>query len=568
MNIGVRSLAPLASILLILSMIPSSPASLETFRRSFGGPSPDMARGIAVAPDGTVYLTGWTDSYGSNPPNLYLSIFRPDNTHHCSVAVDLGGAEIGVAVRPHGGKLYVVGSTSSGSNPPNIIATRFDTSCNLEVLKVIDLGGQETPASIAVEPSSPPNFYVVGSQATFGSVIIKLNATLDVVWAKVYKVIGGDDSANAVEFSGGKVYVTGVAVDLSGDRNVYLSVFNPDGSHAGTKMAATSNIEEGRAIAVRGGEIYVAGTALYPGRGFEVLVARFDTSLNLQWARVVGADTAAEAGNSVTVTATGLIYVVGSTSFFGSQDVLIAALSSTGSYSHAFAAATQGPASNEASSAIARGSCVYAAGQNSNWPMYYVALDAAANTLSMTVSTPTLSIASPTWTTSTPTPSTASFAPSLDSTASPDSDSLYMRFCPDTLLVVSTTTSLATQTTTLALTTTITSTTTAYQIATTTLTSIERVTSVERSTTTTTMRTTETERSTIYQTETATVSTTTTITTVSTSSVTQVKTETTTTTIPFAEPVSTYVLPALLVLVAGLLAATLMSRRRRRLIQY
>ncbi len=567
MKIGVHLLTALVSLLLILTVLPSSPASLETFRRSFGGSSADMARGIAVAPDGTVYLTGWTGSYGSNPPNLYLSIFRPDNTHFCSVAVDLGGAEIGVALRTHGGKLYVVGVTSSGPNPPNIIATRFDTNCNLEILKVMDLGGQETPASIAVEPSSPPNFYVVGSQATMGSVIMKVNSSLDVVWAKVYKVIGGDDRANAVEFSGGKVYVTGVAVS-GGDSNVFLSIFNPDGSHAGTRMAATANIEEGNAIAVKGGEIYVTGTAFYPGRSLEALVARFDTSLNLQWAKVVGTDTADEGGSSVAVTANGLVYVAGSSSFLGSNDVLIAALSNTGTYSHAFAVATQGTAPDEAFSALARGSCVYAAGQNSNWPMYYVALDAEANSLSMTVSTPTPSIASPTWTTSTPTPSTASFAPSLDSTAFPDSDSLYMRFCPDTLLLVTTTTSLATQTTTLALTTTITSTTTAYQIATTTLTSIERVTSVEKSTMTTTMRTTETERSTIYQTETATVSTTTIITTVSTSSVTQVKTETTTTTIPFAEPVSTYVLPALLVLVAGLLAATLMSRRRRRLIQY
>jgi hypothetical protein len=569
LRVGLVGLA-VALAFLMVAALPSVPASLETFRRSYGGAGADVAQGIVVGSDGTIYMTGSTNSYGPNPPNLYLSIFNSDNSHRCSVAVDLGGSEEGSALRLHGGKLYVAGHTSAGSNPPNIVVARLDANCNLEVLKLIDLGGQEVSSSIAVEPSSPPNFYIAGSQTTLGAFILKLDSSLDAVWAKIFKVSSGGDVARAVEFSGGKLYVAGTAVDSLGDTNAFLSLFDPAGNHVGTRLVSSANSDEGIHIAVRGGDVYIAGSTFFPGRNLEALVAKFDTSLNAQWIRVLGTASGNEAGRAVAVTDTGLVYVAGWTSFLGSPDVLLLALSGTGAISHAFAVAAAGPLTDLASSAYARSGCVYAAGQNTNWPLFYVALDAESNPVSMTISSPTPSIASAAAVVSSPTPTLAPFSPSLDSTASPDVDALYLKFCPDTLLVATTTTSTATQTTTLATTITATSTTTAYQIATTTLTSVERVTTTEK--TTTTIFTTQTQVSTVYVTSTSTTvqTTTTAVTSTATSYLTATKSETVTVTYTtlFAEPVSTYVLPALLVLIAGLLAATLITRRRRRLFQY
>jgi len=556
---------------LMVAALPSVPASLETFRRSYGGAGADAAQGIVVGSDGTIYMAGSTNSYGPNPPNLYLSIFNSDNTHRCSVALDFGGSEEGSALRLHGGKLYVAGYTSAGSNPPNILVARFDANCNLEVLKLIDLGGQEVSSSIAVEPSSPPNFYIVGSQTTLGAFILKLDSSLDAVWAKVFKVTSGDDVARAVEFSGGKLYVAGTAFS-PGDTNIFLSLFDSAGNHAGTRLISSANVDEGRHIAVRDGDVYLAGSTFFPGRNREVFAAKFDTNLNAQWMRVLGTASGDEAGRAVAVTDTGVVYVAGWTTFFGSQDVLMVALSGTGAVSHAFAVAAADPLPELASSASARAGCVYVAGQNTNWPLFYVALDVESNLVSMslTISSPTPSIASAAVVVSSPTPTLAPFSPSIDSTASPDVDAFYTKFCPDTLLVATTTTSTATQTTTLATTITYTSTTTAYQIATTTLTSVERVTSTEK--TTTTIFTTQTQVSTVYVTSTSTAvqTTTTAVTSTATSYLTTTKSETVTVTSTtlFAESLSTYVLPALLVLIAGLLSATLITRRRRRLLQY
>jgi hypothetical protein len=60
---------------------------------------------------------GETNSFGPNTPNLFLSIFRLDNSHKCSVAVDLGSGivERGWKVVAYGGNVYVSGDTNYGA---------------------------------------------------------------------------------------------------------------------------------------------------------------------------------------------------------------------------------------------------------------------------------------------------------------------------------------------------------------------------------------------------------------------------------------------------------------------
>jgi hypothetical protein len=83
---------------------------------TFGGSNPDFARGIFVDSN-HIYVVGETNSFGPNTPNLFLSIFRLDNSHKCSVAVDLGSGivERGWKVVAYGGNVYVSGDTNYGA---------------------------------------------------------------------------------------------------------------------------------------------------------------------------------------------------------------------------------------------------------------------------------------------------------------------------------------------------------------------------------------------------------------------------------------------------------------------
>jgi len=79
---------------LVGTQIVAANAEVVTFRRLFGGSNQDFARGIFVDSN-HIYVVGDTESFGPNTPNLFLSIFNLDNSHRCSVAVDLGSFESG-----------------------------------------------------------------------------------------------------------------------------------------------------------------------------------------------------------------------------------------------------------------------------------------------------------------------------------------------------------------------------------------------------------------------------------------------------------------------------------------
>ena len=149
-------------------------------------------------------------------------------------------------------------------------------------------------------------------------------------------------------------------------------------------------------------------------------------------------------------------------------------------------------------------------------------------------------------------------------------DAFYSWFCPDALVVSTTTTSTVLTTSTLSTTVTsvVGSTTTVYDVRTTTITqtSVTTATSSTTTTLTQTATTTRTDTTTLTHSTTysTTYSTTTTLLTTLTHSTTTTLSTTTTSTQYFAEPVTTYVLPALLAVIAALLGASLVVGRGRR----
>jgi hypothetical protein len=61
---------------LALALVTVSALALDLiFERTWGGPSRDEAEGVAAAPDGSVYLTGHTSSFGTGVADGDLDIF-------------------------------------------------------------------------------------------------------------------------------------------------------------------------------------------------------------------------------------------------------------------------------------------------------------------------------------------------------------------------------------------------------------------------------------------------------------------------------------------------------------
>jgi len=548
---------------LIGTQIVAANAAVVTFRQLFGGSNPDFARGIFVDSN-YIYVVGETNSFGPNPPNLFLSIFRLDNSHKCSVAVDLGVIERGWKVVAYGGNVYVSGDTNYGGNP-NVLVVKFDTNCNVLGAAVydIDATNPDLPFGLFIS-SDGSTLYIAGFSTNGAHLLAVRTSDFSVAWAKLFKVTGGGDAANSVTFSGNKLYVTG----RTSTNDLFVSRFDAaSGNHEASKVFTTPQLEEGRDVVVAGGKVYVAGIYDDPVKQREFLFMRLDTNLNLELAKTFGTN-AFDDVSSLSMVG-GLAYAVGMSNYFGSPDAALFAVDpSTGDLSHAFVLARDASVQNAQDSA-STGSCLIYTGFSDNWPAFYGVLDTVtAGTISFTISSPSPSIATPSVTPAFPTPTATGFAPTFNTPAA--GDAFYSWFCPDALVVSTTTTSTVLTTSTLSTTVTsvVGSTTTVYDVRTTTITQTSITTTTSSTTTTLTQTATTTRTDTTTLTQSTTYSTTTTLLTTLTHSTTTTLSTTTTSTQYFAEPVTTYVLPALLAVIAALLGASLVVGRRRRALPY
>jgi hypothetical protein len=520
------------------TQIVAANAAIVTFRQLFGGPLPDWALGIFVDSN-HIYVVGPTYSFGPNIPNLFLSIFRLDNTHKCSVAVDLGMGigDDGVRVVAYGGNVYVVGTTEYGTTPSpnvpeNILLVKFDTNCNVLRAAVYDIDVRDVPYGLSISPDGS-TLYIAGytaGRSSSGAILLAIKTSdFSVAWAKLFNFTNPTpedrDTAYSLAFSSNKLYVTGRT--STGD--LFVSRFDAaTGNHELSKVFSTTQPEEGVDLVVAGDKVYVAGNYNDPIKRRDLLFMRLDTDLNLELAKTFGTSETDEFSSLSMVG--GFAYAVGDTGYFGTWNAALFAIDpSTGELSHAFVLMNGTYGRDSAST----GTCLIFAGGSDiegRWPTFYGVLDTVtAGTISFTISSPSPSITSLSVTPVFPTPTAERFTPTFNK-PSGWGDVLYSWFCLNVMVVSTTTTSTVLTTSTLTL-----------------------------STTTTKTEATTLTHSTTYST-TTTLSTTTTI----TQSTTTTLITTTTSTQYFAEPITTYVVPVLLVVIAALLGASLVMGRRRK----
>jgi hypothetical protein len=555
-----------ALALLVGTQIVVANAALDTSRQRFGGPNPDFARGIFVDSN-YIYIVGRTRSTISGTLDLFLAIFRADNSFKCRVAVDIGGVDdFGQAVVAYGGNVYVIGHTDYNVlpySPPNILLVKFNTDCQVIAAKVYDIDFGDIPYGLTISPDGL-YLYIAGFSSSAAHLLKVKTLDLSIEWARSVRIAGGGDSANSITISGNKLYVTGrtFANDL------FVARFDAvSGNLEAYNIFRTLEFEEGRDIVVAGGKVYVAGIHQLPTGNQEFLFMRLNPdTLNQELAKAFGTSGVEDIFSLSMVG--NLAYAVGYTSHFGSFDVVLFAVNpSTGDLSHAFVLG-DGATDQGAYDSASTGTCLIYTGATNDWPLSYRVLDLdGVNDATIFFSTPS---GSPSSNLVTPTSISFTLTTLLIMPGSGNYDAFYSWFCPDALVVSTTTTSTVLTTSTLSTTVTsvVGSTTTVYDVRTTTITQTSVTTATSSTTTTLTQTATTTRTETTTLTQSTTYSTTTTLSTTLTYSTTTTLSTTTTSTQYFAEPVSTYVLPALLAVIAALLGASLVVGRRRRALPY
>ncbi|MGO9645314.1 MAG: SBBP repeat-containing protein [Candidatus Bathyarchaeia archaeon] len=144
-----------------------------SYLKTWGGYNQtDYGYGVALDPEGNVYVTGTTYSYGLNPglPSAFLLKYNSNGQLQSQKIWGGTSADYGYGVATDNlGNVYMAGTTYSYSmNPghPNVFLVKYDQSGNIVYQKT--WGGAEADYGYAVAVDQLGNAYVTGYTYSFG----------------------------------------------------------------------------------------------------------------------------------------------------------------------------------------------------------------------------------------------------------------------------------------------------------------------------------------------------------------------------------------------------------------
>ena len=143
------------------------------WQKTLGGSEADMGYSVAVAPDGSVYVCGETESADAGNHNLLLAKFSSSGTVQWQRT--LGGSDYdsgqSVAVAQDG-SIYVSGYTkSAGVGRADLLLAKFSSSGTVQWQKTLGGSDEDHGFSVAVAPD--------------GSVYVSGDTSNDVLLAKI-----------------------------------------------------------------------------------------------------------------------------------------------------------------------------------------------------------------------------------------------------------------------------------------------------------------------------------------------------------------------------------------------
>jgi uncharacterized delta-60 repeat protein len=198
----------------------------------------DEGKGVAVAPDGSVYVTGQTVGVQGD---VLLLKFSPDGSLAWQRRWDGGGMEAGEAVAVGSdGAVYVTGGTNSFGGFGHLFVLRFAPDGSLvwqRIRSVATDAAVGTGQGIAV--GSDGSIYAAGVSpraeiGDFDMLLLKLDSTGTLVWQRTYTAADVADARGGVTVAAdGTVVVAGglqAVIRRTAVNDTFVAKFGSDGS--------------------------------------------------------------------------------------------------------------------------------------------------------------------------------------------------------------------------------------------------------------------------------------------------------------------------------------------------
>lgn len=322
--------------LLLVAAAPARSASLVS-ETTWGGAASEVTNGVAVATDGSSYLTGFTTSFDPfGQQQLFLVKHAPDGTiawQQTWEGPDQFGNDEGTDVAvASDGSVYVTGSTLG--NRGDALLLKFAANGSLLWQRRWDGGATERGEAVAV--AADGSVYVVGGTSSFGDSLFILKFAPDgtLTRQRIFGPASGDGVAVAPD---GSVCVVGTAVRPGGafEFDVVLLKLDAAGSLVWRRAYSGSEVAD-----ARGGVTVAPDDSVYVGGAIQAstkkvvvdaLVLKLGSDGSLLWDRGWGGRSG-DVGGGVAALPNGDVVLVGDTNSFGagSDDAFILHLSAEG----------------------------------------------------------------------------------------------------------------------------------------------------------------------------------------------------------------------------------------------
>jgi len=199
--------------------------------RAYGGAGRDVGEAVCEAPDGGVYVAGYTTSCGNGEEDVL--VLRIDCDGNLLWTATAGGAkyDAGFDVCPaSGGGVVVSGLTySSGNGLSDVCVVKFSGEGGVSWQRTHGGSGIERGHSIC---QAPGGYVVAGGTSSLGAgnvdmYVIRLDGTGQEVWSRAYGRSAYDVASSVIPLRDGGFLVTGHG-DKEGSEVMALTVVRVD----------------------------------------------------------------------------------------------------------------------------------------------------------------------------------------------------------------------------------------------------------------------------------------------------------------------------------------------------
>lgn len=285
----------------------------------------DEGQGVAVAADGSVYVTGNT-YVGGQQYNLLLQKYSSagallwKKTYNGAASGEDVGYDVAVATD---GGIYVTGYTYVAGQEGNLLLLKYSSGGTQLWAKTYNGVASGWDAGYGVAVAADGSVYVTGytyAAGIYDVILQKYSPAGSRQWTRAYNGTANDWDAGfgVAVASDGCVYVTGYT-SVGSYPYLYKDLFLRKYSAAGTPLwmrtydGVASGDDAGYGVAVSAdGSIYVAGKTYVAGQEGNLLLRKYSAVGTPLWTKVCnGVANGQDTGYGVAVSAKGYVYVIG-----------------------------------------------------------------------------------------------------------------------------------------------------------------------------------------------------------------------------------------------------------------